>query len=134
MTEVVIKAKKSSARAGKKPAQPKPPPIVAAATSYEAPEPPQVHATASLCAAPRQFGWAAGSLDEEEVALLMERHYRHVTAQPAANTPVTTANDLVARLRAHAAALNKRTSEPSALADDLIAAACEIEWLRTQKR
>ena len=79
MTKVVIKAKKSSARAGKKPAQPEPP-IVAAVTSQEASELPRVQATASLSAAPRQIGRAAGSLDEEEVALLMERHYRHVTA------------------------------------------------------
>jgi hypothetical protein len=133
MTKVVIKAKKSSARAGKKPAQPEPP-IVAAVTSQEASELPRVQATASLSAAPRQIGRAAGSLDEEEVALLMERHYRHVTAQPAPNAPVTTAKDLVARLRAHAAALNMQTSEPSALADDLTAAACEIERLRGQKR
>src|SRR5208282_4629931 len=111
MTEVVIKAKKSAARASKKPAQPKPPLIVAAVTSHEAPELPLVHATASLSATPQQIGRAAGSLDEEEVALLMERHYRHVTAQPVPNAPVTTANDLVARLRAHAAALNMRTSE-----------------------
>ncbi len=134
MTEVVIKAKKSAARASKKPAQPKSAVVVAAVTTQEAPEPPRVHATASLSAPTRQIGRAVGSLDEEEVALLMERHYRHVTAQPEPNAPVTTANDLVARLRAHAAALSMQTGEPSALADDLAAAACEIEWLRTKKR